>query len=335
MTQETFIGAPLDVRAVQDVSDERAPLKTLKLETAKNSLDSLIENNLSGIIVLDHTGKIQLINSAAEHLMGRSRKQLIGHNFGFPTVAGETNELDFIRTRGGVVTAEVKTAETEWLGRPAYVLSMNDITDRKNLEIQRIQSVELFEQALESTIMAMGKALSQRDPYTFSHEVRVSDLSVAIAKELGFDDLFLQGLRLGGLVHDIGKMSIPAEILNKPGKLSKNEFELIKEHPVGGYDILCDVNFPWPISAVIRQHHERLDGSGYPDGLKGDQISIEAQILSVADVVEAINSHRPYRPALGIDLAMQVIKENRGTWFMPEAVDTCEELFKTERFEWT
>jgi HD-GYP domain-containing protein (c-di-GMP phosphodiesterase class II) len=149
---------------------------------------------------------------------------------------------------------------------------------------------------------------------------------------MGLPEPMLQGLHFGALIHDLGKVQVPAEILSKPTKLTKLEFELIKVHPQAGYDIIKNIEFPWPVAAMVHQHHERLDGSGYPQGLKGDAIALEARILAVADVVEAMASHRPYRAGLGIDAALKEIEAKRGIWFEPAAVDACLRLFREKRF---
>ena len=183
------------------------------------------------------------------------------------------------------------------------------------------------------TVEAFGRALEKRDPYTAGHQKRVSHLAVAIGIKLGLSDRQLEGLRLGGLVHDIGKIYVPAEILSRPGKLSNAEFEIIKTHSQVGYDIINDIEFPWPIKQMIFQHHERLDGSGYPNSLTSEDIIIEAKILAVSDVVEAIISHRPYRAALGLEKALEEIKTYRGSAYDSSVVDACVELFEKEKFE--
>jgi len=184
------------------------------------------------------------------------------------------------------------------------------------------------------TIEAVSIALEKRDPYTAGHQNRVASLSTAIAQEMGYSEDRIEGIRLGSMVHDIGKISVPAEILNRPGRLSKDEFGIIKAHPESGYDILKGVDFPWPIAQMIIQHHERLDGSGYPKGLKGDEIAPEARILAVADVVEAITSHRPYRPSLGLEIALEEIERGRDTVYDLQVVDACLRLFREKGFEW-
>ena len=164
------------------------------------------------------------------------------------------------------------------------------------------------------------------------HQQRVAQLARAIAQEVGLDKERIDGLRMGAIIHDIGKINVPAEFLAKPTRLTKGEFEVIKMHPEVGYNILKDIEFPWPVAEIAYQHHERLDGSGYPQGLKGSEIIYEAKIVAVADVVEAMSSHRPYRPGLGIDAALEEIETKRGQWFDPDAVDACLKLFREKGF---
>jgi HD-GYP domain-containing protein (c-di-GMP phosphodiesterase class II) len=167
-----------------------------------------------------------------------------------------------------------------------------------------------------------------RDPYTAGHQRRVGDIAAAIGEELKLSEDQIKGLRFSGYVHDIGKISIPAEILSKPGRLTGNEFALIKTHSQQGYDVLKGIDFPWPIARAILEHHERVDGSGYPRGLKGEQISLEARILAVADTVEAMSSHRPYRAALGLDAAMREIQEQSGKRYDERVVAACLRLLR-------
>lgn len=202
---------------------------------------------------------------------------------------------------------------------------LQDITERKQAE-------ERSRATLEGTIRALSATVDQRDPYTAGHQLRVAQLAIAIGRELGFNEQRLAGVRIAGIIHDIGKISVPAEILVWPGQLSPTVFELIKPHAQVGYDIVKGIDFPWPVADAIRQHHERLDGSGYPQGLKGDQIILEARILAVADVVEAMCSHRPYRPAHGIDAALKEVEDKRGRCFDRHVVDACVRAFRDKGF---
>lgn len=186
--------------------------------------------------------------------------------------------------------------------------------------------------ATEGIIGAISKIVETRDPYTAGHETKVGVLARAIAQEMGLDEDTSEGVYYAGLIHDIGKLYVPAEILSKPGRITALEFEMVKAHPSAGYEILKFVDFPWPISLMVQQHHERIDGSGYPDGIKGADISVEAKILAVADVVEAMTSHRPYRPKLGIEVALDEISQNRGTLFDSAVVDACVKLFTEKGF---
>ena len=186
--------------------------------------------------------------------------------------------------------------------------------------------------SLLESITALAATVEMRDPYTAGHQRRVANLAVAIAKELKLPEEQVEGIHLASVVHDVGKIRVPAEILSKPGKLTRLEFNLIKEHAQNGYDILKTIDFPWPIAQIVMQHHERLDGSGYPQALKGDQTLIEARIIVVADVVESMLSHRPYRPALGLDAALEEITLNKGSLFDPAVVEACIRLFREQGF---
>jgi putative nucleotidyltransferase with HDIG domain len=176
-------------------------------------------------------------------------------------------------------------------------------------------------EAFQSSIRALSSAIEMRDPYTAGHQERVTRLSVAIARDMGLDEDKVEGLRIAGMVHDIGKLSIPAEILSKPTKLSPAEYALIQSHPQSGFTILENIPFPWPIARIVLQHHERMNGSGYPNKLAGEAILIEARIIAVADVVEAMSSHRPYRPALGQLAAIEEIRRGKGTAYDPAVVE--------------
>lgn len=185
------------------------------------------------------------------------------------------------------------------------------------------ERTEKLVRVLQQTANALGSAMEMRDSYTAGHQRRVTVLASAIALELELSEFQQEGLHMAGLLHDLGKISIPAEILSKPSRLSNAEFELIKGHPQSGYDILKEIEFEWPVAQIVLQHHERMDGSGYPNGIEGEDILMESRILGVSDVVEAMASHRPYRPALGMDKAIEEIEQNKGRLYDPGVVDAC------------
>ncbi len=194
------------------------------------------------------------------------------------------------------------------------------------------ESTKKLRKIMGGTIEAITATVERKDPYTAGHQRRVADLARAIATEMGLSANKIEGIRVAGVLHDLGKISIPSDILSKPGVLSENEFSLIKTHTQVGFDILKSVDFDWPIAEIVLQHHERIDGSGYPHGISGESILIEAKILGVADVVEAMASHRPYRPALGIDAALEEIRQKKGIIYAPAVVDAFFRLFNEKKF---
>lgn len=207
-----------------------------------------------------------------------------------------------------------------------------ELQNRFQFEYLENMANEKLQRALEGTIRAMSKAFESRDPYTTGHQQRVTHLATAIALDMGLDKDRLDCIRMAGTIHDIGKISIPAEILSKPVRLTEAEYNIIKTHPHTGYLILKEVEFPWPLADIVHQHHERINGSGYPLELKEDQILLEAKILAVADVVEAMASHRPYRPSLGINAAMEEISLCKGRLYDPIVSDVCCDLFLKKGF---
>ena len=213
-------------------------------------------------------------------------------------------------------------------GRPDAVVKVyHDITEQKRAEEKLRESLIQLRKNLSGTIHAMAMTVETRDPYTAGHQRRTSDIARCIAQEMGLSSEQVDGIRMAGVIHDLGKISIPAEILSKPGQLSKMEYSLIQDHPETAFNILKGIDFHWPVAEIVRQHHERLDGSGYPDGLKGDEIMLEARIIGVADVIEAMSSHRPYRPSLGAARAFEEILDNRGILYDPAVVDASIHLF--------
>jgi putative nucleotidyltransferase with HDIG domain len=206
------------------------------------------------------------------------------------------------------------------------------LTDHREAEVQLNRKLDTLRQAMGATLRTLALAVETREPYTAGHHKRVADLARTIAMEMGLSDETLEGIRTAGILHDIGKIPLPAEILNKPAKLSAAEFQQVKTHSQTGFDILKEVEFPWPVARIVWQHHERLDGSGYPLGLKGEEILPEARVLAVADVVEAMASHRSYRPMPGLDKAFEEIGAQRGILYDPVVVDACLRIFREKDF---
>lgn len=213
-------------------------------------------------------------------------------------------------------------------GRPVWDGALRDISEQVRLEEESRRNLLRLNRSMEDAIQAIATTIEKRDPYTAGHQRRVSDLAARLAMALGMPEEQVHGIRLTAAIHDIGKIHVPAEILSFPGPLPEIEFALIRTHPEVGYQILKNVDFPWPVAEMVYQHHEHLDGTGYPRGLRGDEIMIGARIITVADVVEAIALYRPYRPGLGVDTALDEITRNRGTRYDPQVVDVCLELFR-------
>ncbi len=208
-----------------------------------------------------------------------------------------------------------------------------ELLERKEMEEELKRSFKMLRKTMEGVVQAMAIVVEAQDPYTAGHQRRVAALACAIGREMGLPVDKIEAIRVACLLHDIGKITIPIEILSKPGKLTETEFSFIKKHPQVGYDILKGIEFPWEVASIVRQHHERIDGSGYPDGLQREGILMEAKILGVADVVEAMSSHRPYRPARGIDKALAEILQNRGVVYEPDVVNSCIKIFAEKKFE--
>lgn len=228
------------------------------------------------------------------------------------------------RTKDGrIIDVRITSHSVIYEGRAAEVILAQDVTEQLRADEQVKAYVARIERTILGTANAIAELIDLRDPYTGGHELRVGKIAASIAAEMGLDANTRRGLQIAGSLHDIGKIAIPAEILSKPGPLSLPEFDLVKSHAQAGYEVLKNIDFPWPVAEVARQHHERLDGSGYPRGLKGDGIILEARIIAVADVIEAMSTHRPFRPALGIDRALAEIADGRGTRYDAAVVDAA------------
>ncbi len=304
------------------------------------------------VVSLNDNGEITLINEAAEKLFELSDAEVTGLKFAEAFRVRDDKSGLYISTRAALgkndlythpspATVErpsgkytpVDISITETADRfdqiAGSVIVLRDATDRKRSEeVLRTSLVEL-RRTFEQTVQALSLTSEKRDPYTAGHQSRVAKLACAIAHELGVEGDTLEAVRVAGTLHDIGKIYIPAEILSKPGRLTELEMNLMRTHPSVGFDILSRISFPWPVAEIVHQHHERLDGSGYPNGLSENNILLEARILAVADVVEAMSSHRPYRPSLGLAPALGEIMAGKGRFYDPEVVDACIALFET------
>ncbi len=227
-------------------------------------------------------------------------------------------------------TVEVKARVQTHLSVRKMRQELNDqniiLKDKVEDKTQQIENV------LQSTIQVMAQMAETRDPYTAGHQQRVSLLAVAIAEKMSLTEAEIDSIRVAGILHDIGKIRIPVDILNRPGKILNVEYEILKIHPQVGYDLLGNIPFSHPIAEIVFQHHEKLNGKGYPQGISGDEIRLEAKIMAVADVMEAMSSYRPYRPALGNAVALETINKNKNTHFDPEAADACQALFAEDGF---
>lgn len=323
------------------------------LHRSQQEFISIFRDNPEAIVYVDEKGIILDINLRFSELFGYSLKEIKGKNINSgiihpPEKIEEGKNLDNKTLSKGYVNFETIRKKKDGTlfpvsisgspilidGKPQGIIGMFlDITERKTTEEQLKESFKKLQKTMEDSIYSISLVTEARDAYTAGHQRKVSKLAVALAKEMGFSKDKVEGIKIAALIHDVGKINLPAEILSKPGKLSDIEFNLIKNHSQIGYDILKKVDFLWPVAEIVLQHHEKMNGSGYPRGLKGDEILLEAKIICVADVVEAMSSHRPYRPALGIDKALEEISQNRCTLYDPKVVDTCLKLFKEKDFK--
>ncbi len=353
-----YILKPFDERELK-IAVEMAFYKSrmaMKLREREEWLSAVLKSIGDGVIATSQDGLITFMNPLAEKLTGWRYDEALRR-----PLAEVFKAVEFARGAGAASEPSVEPLDGKVSvhrerilcardgqafpieetvmplnasqGNPSgHVLIFRDISFRKQAEQALKESWENLHQALEGAIQAMALTIEIRDPYTAGHQRRVSKLSCAIANEMGLPQDQIEGIRVAGDIHDIGKIYVPAEILSKPGQITAIEYGIIKTHPQVGYDILKTIKFPWPVAQIVLQHHEHLDGSGYPLGLSGDQILKESKILIVADTVEAMSSHRPYRPAQGIDKALEEIIQHKGLFYDPEVVDACVRLFEEKGF---
>jgi PAS domain S-box-containing protein len=244
-------------------------------------------------------------------------------------------EISIVTKNGGVRHLYVFRKAIFWNSKKQSQVIYQDITERKQAEEKLSKTLENLRQSIKTTIQVLVMASEAKDPYTAGHQKRVANLARDIAKERGLSHHAIEGIRMAGSIHDIGKLSVPAEILSKPTKLTDIEFSLIKEHSLNGYEMLRHVESPWPLAEIVYQHHERMNGTGYPRNLKEDEISMAARVMAIADVVEAMSSHRPYRASLGVEAALQEIEKNKGILYDADIVDACLRLFRDKGYQLT
>ena len=340
-------------RLYEEAQRELAERKRVEkvLRESEERYRALFESAAEGILIADcETQEFKYANPAISRMLGYSTRELKekGINAIHPKESLEHVVSEFeaqarreralvrnipcLRKDGMIIYADINTVKTTMDGRECIIEFFSDVTERKLAEEQRKQSTEKLLKAMQETIQVLAITAEMRDPYTAGHQQRVTELACAIAGEIGLSDEQIEGIRMAAIIHDIGKIYVPAEILSKPGQLTENEFGMITAHPKVGYDVLKNIEFPWPIAQIVLQHHERMNGSGYPEGLSGEDIILEARILALADVVEAMASHRPYRPARGLDKAQEEISQKRGALYDPEVVDACLKLFTEKGF---
>ncbi len=332
-----------------DVTDRKLAGEALRESERKYRV--LFETSPDGIVTSDLKGRVLEANKAFQEMLGyrldelqeRTYRQITPdkwrheetRHFKANGAKGSgTFEKEYLRKNGTIFPV----ALTGWVikdqeGRPEKLgMFVRNITERKKAEQDLMQSYKKLSRLTEEIVEVLASAVEMRDPYTAGHQRRVAVLACTIAERMKISRNKIQGLRMAALIHDIGKIYVPPEILNRPGKLTDTEFSLIKIHSQTGYDLLKSIEFPWPVAEIVRQHHERLDGSGFPQGLKDKQILLQAKILAVADVVEAMSSHRPYRPAHGIQDTLDELIQKRGIQYDPRAVDVCLALYQEEGF---
>jgi len=316
-----------------------------KLLKAAEEWRSTFDSMIDAVILVGSNLIITRLNKAAARLFKDNPKNLVGKSC-FQLIYGREKPCEVcphkrvsgsgkhetwdecIPHLGKTMLIDVSPIIEKNGSSSSFVHVLRDITEIKSIKLEQKKSQLQLIQSFKGIAQAMGKMVEQRDPYTAGHAEGVSRLAVAIGRQMGLDDDTIEGLRVCGLLHDVGKISVPAETLTKPTMLTDLEFGIVKLHSRTGYEILKNINFPWPVATVTLQHHERLDGTGYPDGLKGDQIIKESRILSVADVVDAMTNHRPYRPARGLGAAIDEIKKGRRVIYDHEVVDACLEVIE-------
>jgi PAS domain S-box-containing protein/putative nucleotidyltransferase with HDIG domain len=323
-----------------------------KRDLSSEWLYALVESALDGVITMDDKGRIIAFNPAAEKIFGYRREQVTGRlvsdmiipkslrkahesglarflSSGEEKIIGRRVEVDAMRADRSVFPAEMWVVSVNPERSPVFMAYIRDISKQKQAEQEHRKHALDIKKTLVQTVLAISRTVEIRDPYTAGHQHRVAHLAAALAETLKLPEAFVEGVFLGALIHDIGKIAVPSEILSRPGKLLDEDIKYLQIHCQKGYDILKPVGFPWPVARIALQHHEHMDGSGYPHGLRGEEILLEARIVCVADVVESLTAHRPYRPAYPLDEVLQLTMKRAGKWYDRQIVDACRALFES------
>ena len=329
---------------------ERTSLIPRKRDISSEWFRALVESALDGIVTMDDKGRIIAFNPAAESIFGYRCEHVTGHlvseklippnlrsrhekglahflSTGQKKIIGRRLKLTAMRADRSVFPVELEVISVSPQTAPVFIAYVRDISERETFETELRQYTLTIKKTLVQTILAISRTVEIRDPYTAGHQRRVAHLAATMAQAWRLSQERIEGIFLGALIHDIGKIAVPSEILSRPGKLLDEDVKYLKIHCRKGYEILKPVNFPWPVAEIAYHHHEHLDGSGYPQGLQAGDISLEARIVCVADVVESLTAHRPYRPAHKIEEALSLINQKAGKWYDPRVVDICTRLF--------
>ncbi|MCF6149673.1 MAG: response regulator [Candidatus Kuenenia sp.] len=350
-----------DKDEIKDIYTERISYQLIhkenELHKNEEKLHTIINTVNDAIILINNNGIVTYANNTTEKIFGYSKNELIGRKLhktiipkryvkehlegmkqfkktGKGNIIGKITEVYATRKDKSELPVELSLSAFKIHNKWHVVSVIRDITPRKMADALLKQSMETLQKSFGGMINALSHMAETRDQYTAGHQRRVTELARTIAIEMGISPEQTDGLYLGGLIHDIGKICVPAEILSKPDKLTKIEYQIIQNHPQVGFDILKKIEFPWPIARIIQQHHERMDGSGYPNHLSNNEILYEAKVIGVADTVEAVAFHRPYRPALGLEKALEIITNGCGTVFDSAIVNSCVKLFKKKQYAW-
>ena len=336
-----------DLRATMEMALARHEMEK-KIRNNENRMTTILNSIADSVVVVNESGIIDYVNPSTEALLETGRDEMLGRSFHDAIKIGsDPNDgmylplsMNYIEFNNYITTVS-RSIPVDFTSTPlrqengkasGAVIVVRDITQQVEYDRKIQESMDKLRRVLYGIVEAISKTVETRDPYTAGHQKRVADIAKEIAREMNLGRDIIESVDIAGQIHDLGKIAIPAEILNKPGRINHIEFELIKMHSQMGADILKNIDFPWPISDIVLQHHERFDGTGYPNGLKGEDILIQARILTVADVLEAMASHRPYRAALGIEAAFDELRQNRGIHFDPVVVDSCMRVFIEKGF---